>query len=114
MFGVIILAALLATLVSLSQEHAIGNPTCQLKFLKSLNETARLKQECGCVTFSDCCQVCDLKSASTVSRKRDHLSQIIKFHIYILVDSTWHAELYKVSSHFAYSHRRSKLRSLIN
>ena len=80
MFGVIILAVLLATLVSPSQEHAVVNPTCQLEFLKSLNETARLKQECGCVTFSDCCQVCDLKSASTVSRKRDHLSQISYLH----------------------------------
>ena len=62
MYGVVVCAVLLAALVSPSQEHAIGDHTCELEFLKSLNETARLKQECGCVTFSDCCQVFSNKS----------------------------------------------------
>ena len=57
MYGVVVCAVLLAALVSPSQEHDIGDRTCELEFLKSLNETARLKQKCGCVTFSDCCQV---------------------------------------------------------
>ena len=62
MFRVVLLAVFLAALVSPSQEHAIGNHTCELEFLKSLNETARLKQECRYVTFSDCCQVFSNKS----------------------------------------------------
>ena len=61
MYGVVVCAVLLAALVSPSQEHTIDR-TCQLELLKSLNETARLKQECGCVTFSDCCQVFSNKS----------------------------------------------------
>ena len=57
MFGAVLFAVLVAAQVNPSQQHTLQNATCQLRFLKSLNEALNIKQECGGVMFTDCREV---------------------------------------------------------
>ena len=57
MYGVVVYAVLLAALVSRSQEHAIGNHTCGLKFQEYIKAAIAVKRECASAVFDDCCQV---------------------------------------------------------
>ena len=54
---VVVCAVLLAALVSPSQEHAIGNATCGLKFQEHIKAAIAIKKECASAVFDDCCQV---------------------------------------------------------
>ena len=50
-------AVLLAALVSPSQQHAIGNATCGLKFQEHIKAAIAIKRKCASAVFDDCCQV---------------------------------------------------------
>ena len=57
MIGAAVCAVLLAALVSPSQEHAIGNANCGLKFQERIKAAIAIKRECASALFDDCCQV---------------------------------------------------------
>ena len=57
MFGVVVCVVLLVALVSPSQQHAIGNATCGLKFQEHIKADIAIKRECASAVFDDCCQV---------------------------------------------------------
>ena len=65
MLRAVVFAVFLAGLVSQSQEHAIGNGTCDLRFQEYIKAAIAVKRECKSVTFHDCCQVraCTLRYA---------------------------------------------------
>ena len=57
MFREFVCAVLLAALVSPSQEHAVGNATCELQFQEHIKAAIAVKRKCEKAVFDNCYQV---------------------------------------------------------